>query len=494
MDRRGASFFRDGDGDEGEAESLGLPESPIGRGSLSPQQAMAALPVVLEALGDAPLWQYAEPDLIERVQLLFRVENQVVAAQVAAVGEAVKRGVLVGSGYKSGGAWLRGLVPLTPQAAAQRAQLAEELARPDLAPTKDAFTGGDIGVGQTAAITRTMCALDQIPDVDPTTWDEAQQLMLGEAARLDARQLAKVGVALRHRLDPDAADRLARDEDAQQHLRQATLSQESSGMWWLTATLPAKDGAVLATALDGLAQPCPAADGEVDPRSRGQRMADALTGLAELSLAQRAGLPGGLPSRHGSPVRMIVTADVQTLLVDPTRKHGQAGAPMAVVETGEPGGWEISPLEAQTLFCDAELVPAVLDGDGRPLDVGDSVYRFPPKIRRAIEIRDRHRTFPNCQAPPAWCHAHHLVAFGRDGRPGGATSEANGTLLCGRHHRHVHATGWTGALVDGHVAWHPPRPGAPPAEPNDHLRQIETALRQLATRWLTRNPHLRDTG
>jgi len=385
-------------------------------------------------------------------------------------------------------------VPLTVQAAAQRAQLAEELPRPDLTPTREAFTAGEIGVGQTAAVTRTMCALDQIPDVDPTTWDEAQHLMLGEAARLDAGQLGKVGVALRHRLDPDAAERLARDEDAQQHLRRATLSQESSGMWWLTATLPAKDGALLQTALDGLAQPRSAADGEVDPRSRGQRTADALTGLAELSLAQRAGQPGGLPSRHGSPVRMIVTADLATLKADLSRKGGQAGAPMAVVETGEPGGWEVSPLEAQTLFCDAELVPAVLDGHGRPLDVGDSVYRFPAKIRRAIEIRDRHCTFPNCSAPPAWCHTHHLVAFGRDGRPGGATSEANGTLLCGRHHRQVHATGWTGHLIDGHVQWQPPTPGAPPAEPNNHLRQIEARLRQLAQRWLTRNPHLRDTG
>ncbi|MFL6099195.1 MAG: DUF222 domain-containing protein, partial [Actinomycetales bacterium] len=363
-----------------------------------------------------------------------------------------------------------------------------------LAPTREAFGSGELNVSQAGAITRTMCALDQVPDVDGTTWGEAQQLMLGEAARLDAGQLAKLGVALRHRLDPDAADRLARDEDAQQHLRQATLSQEPSGMWWLTATLPAKDGALLQTALDSLAQPRPAADGEVDPRSRGQRMADALTGLAELSLAQRAGQPGGLPSRHGSPVRMIVTADLATLKADPTRKGAQAGAPMAVVETGEPGGWEISPLEAQTLLCDAELVPAVLDDHGRALDVGESQYRFPPKIRRAIEIRDRHCTFPNCSAPPPWCHAHHLVAFGRDGKPGGATSEANGTLLCGRHHRHIHATGWTGRLLDGHVQWQPPTPGAPPAEPNDHLRHLETALRQLATRWLNRNPHLRDTG
>jgi hypothetical protein len=191
---------------------------------------------------------------------------------------------------------------------------------------------------------------------------------------------------------------------------------------------------------------------------------------------------------------MIVTADIATLLSDPTRKHGQAGVPPAVVETGEPGGADLSPLEAQTLFCDAELVPAVLDGDGRALDVGDSQYRFPPRIRRAIEIRDGHCSFPRCAAPPAWCHTHHLVPFGRNGRSGGPTAEANGTLLCGRHHRYIHASGWTGRLVDGHVTWTPPEPGAPPAEPNDFARQFESKLRQLALRWLGRNPHLRDTG
>ena len=299
MDRRGASFFRHADdgGREGgsargwspaagwavpgvgvsgggvpeglvEPEPVGLPQSPVAVGDWTPEQALAALPVVVKMVSALPWWQCAEPDLRQRVQLLSRVENQVVAAQVAAVAEALKRGVLVGSGYRSGGAWLRGVVPLTVQAAAQRAQLAEELPRPDLTPTREAFTAGDIGVSQTAAVTRTMCALDQIPDVDATTWDEAQQFMLGEATRLDAGQLGKLGVALRHRLDPDAAERLARDEEAQQHLRQATLTQESSGMWWLTATLPATDGALLATALDCLAQPRPAADGQVDPRSR----------------------------------------------------------------------------------------------------------------------------------------------------------------------------------------------------------------------------------
>ena len=43
--------------------------------------------------------------------------------------------------------------------------------------------------------------------------------MLNEAKRLDARQLGRLGVALRHRLDPDAADCLAHDAAAQQWYR-----------------------------------------------------------------------------------------------------------------------------------------------------------------------------------------------------------------------------------------------------------------------------------
>jgi hypothetical protein len=128
------------------------------------------------------------------------------------------------------------------------------------------------------------------------------------------------------------------------------------------------------------------------------------------------------------------------------------------------------------------------------LDVGESQYRFPPRIRTAIQIRDGHCTFGTCQAPPTWCHAHHLIPYGRGGKPGGPTSEANGTLLCGPHHRFVHSAGWTGTLVDGQVSWRPPRPGSPPEPANDHNRQFETRLRQLALRWLLRNTSFASCG
>jgi hypothetical protein len=135
-----------------------------------------------------------------------------------------------------------------------------------------------------------------------------------------------------------------------------------------------------------------------------------------------------------------------------------------------------------------------------------STYPFPPKIRRAIEARDRCCTFPGCSAKPPWCHTHHLIPYRRSGW----TAEANGALLCGRHHRHVHAHGWQGRIIDGHVHWQPPQryndhgdgrdgsggdggdggdgggDGGEEAT-NAHQQRFERALRHLAQRWLTRN-------
>jgi hypothetical protein len=251
------------------------------------------------------------------------------------------------------------------------------------------------------------------------------------------------------------------------------------------AVLSSLAGAMVRAAVEPLTAPRPAADGTPDPRTARQRTADAITTLAELSLAARAGEPGALPRRAGSPTRVLVTGDVRTLLADVTSAGGALGVAPAVVETGDPGGWDVSPLTLQTMACDAELLPMLLDSEtGRPLDVGETSYPFPPKVRRAIEARDRHCTFIGCTAPPPWCDAHHLVPFSRSRW----TAEANGTLLCGRHHRFVHAHGWVGRIVDGHVVWRPPGEEDQPA--NAQAAGFEQQLRHLALRWLAR----RDSG
>jgi hypothetical protein len=468
---------------------------------LSADEAFALLPRVMAALTSAEWWRRSEAELAEAVTAFHRAESRCAAGGVAVVAEAVSRGVPLSCGQKDGARWLRSLVPVIPSVAKARAALAEAFgtaAKPndDLAPTAAAFKAGDIAVGHAGVVVRTMDAIAAIADVDAETAAEGQALLLETAQFVDPAQLGRAGLRLQHRLDPDAAGRLARDEDRQHELREAYLLQESTGMWRLQALLPPVTGACLMAALDPLAGPEPAADGTPDPRPHRQRMADAIGHLAELSLAQRAGQPGALPRRAGASTRMIVTAELSTLTADVSRRGGSAGAAFGLLDTGEAGGWELSPLTTQVLSCGAEVVPMLLDdATGRPLDVGRTMYPFPPKVRRAIEARDQHCTFGSCTAKPSWCHTHHLLPFLK----GGPTSEANGALLCGWHHRFVHAHGWVGRIIDGHVVWRPPNPldDADNTEvTNAHIQQFERALRDLAVRWLIRTGRVRpsDSG
>jgi hypothetical protein len=100
---------------------------------------------------------------------------------------------------------------------------------------------------------------------------------------------------------------------------------------------------------------------------------------------------------------------------------------------------------ARRLSCDAALVGVLEDAHGNPLDVGRKARSFPAAIRRAIEVRDRGTCcFPGCTrsgaspASGAGLDAHHVVHWSQ----GGATSLANGMLLCRLHHRALHEGGY----------------------------------------------------
>lgn len=454
------------------------------------QGALAQLAGALEVLGSAPWWQLGEGELARAVVGLHGLESRVAAVQVGALGEVGARGLPAAAGAKDVAGWLRALVPVTPQHAAARAALAQAgvgagmgAAGDEVAATREAFRAGRISPGHAGVLTRTMAAVAAMGEVvDERTRAEAQDLLLGAAGRVDPAQLAKAGLRLRHVLDPDAPARLARDEDAQHQARAAYLVQESSGMWLLRALMPAVEGAKVQASLHALARPRPATDNGPDPRTGPQRLADALSMLAELSLTARTGQPGALPARGGAPTRLILTTDLTTLLTTASNTDSRGLMP-GTVHTGDPGGWPVSPLTVQTLACDAEILPILIDDHtGRPLDVGDTQYPFPPRIRRAIEHRDQHCTYPGCTAPPPWCHAHHITPYTHSRR----TAEDNGTLLCGRHHRHVHAHHWTARLIDGHVHWEPPNPHQTPPPANAYTQHIDNALRQLAHRWHTR--------
>ena len=228
--------------------------------------------------------------------------------------------------------------------------------------------------------------------------------------QVDPAQLGVAGRRARHRLDPHAAQRLARDEDAQHEATQRLPARPKPPAWsWSTPCSPAAQGALFATAIDTLAAPHPANDGTPDTRTKGKRVADAIVHLAELPSP-----PAPAPPAHYPPEPAHRSAATSPPTWPPCEPTSPAAAAQPAPHPpssppATPAAWTISPLTAQTLACDAETTPILLDDHGRVLDVGTTTYPFPPRIRKAIEQRDQHCTFPRCNAPPPWCHAHHLV-------------------------------------------------------------------------------------
>jgi hypothetical protein len=69
----------------------------------------------------------------------------------------------------------------------------------------------------------------------------------------------------------------------------------------------------------------------------------------------------------------------------------------------------------------APPVERVLTGGG---------YRFPPRLQRFLEARDRTCVFPGCNRPAAKTDKDHRIPW-----PDGPTSTRNGQCLCRHHHR-----------------------------------------------------------
>jgi hypothetical protein len=100
--------------------------------------------------------------------------------------------------------------------------------------------------------------------------------------------------------------------------------------------------------------------------------------------------------------------------------------------SGHDGG-ALSPATLETLV-------ALLAEPARTVLYPGRAHRtVPPRLRRALEARDRHCTGPGCRVEPARCHAHHIHEWALGGR----TDLDNLALVCPAHHRLVHEGRWT---------------------------------------------------
>jgi hypothetical protein len=102
------------------------------------------------------------------------------------------------------------------------------------------------------------------------------------------------------------------------------------------------------------------------------------------------------------------------------------------------------------MACQAEVIPIVLDGAGRALDVGRSARLANEAQRQALRAMHRTCIEPDCTVPFDDCRIHHIIPW----EQGGTSDLSNMAPLCesAKHHHQVHEGGWTLTLTTERVA------------------------------------------
>ncbi|MGH3646456.1 MAG: DUF222 domain-containing protein [Micromonosporaceae bacterium] len=407
----------------------------------------------LDKLSDVPLWSLSDGDVGELLGQAARLESRLAALKLRLVAEADGRDLGRRAGAPSTQTWLRSQLAATPQAAKAQVRLAAALRRREA--TLPALAAGRISPAHARVVAD---AVEELPEgTDPQMRERAERYLVECCERFDPHQVAKLGRRILDVIDPDAADeyegeRLAELEKRAWRRRELRFTPDGHGSVFVRGRLDVESAAVVRRALDPLAKPRPADTGRPDPRSAGARTADAL-----VELCRRALVAGGLPVQRGERPQLVVTIDHAQL-----REETGTG----VLDTGE----RLSPGVVRRLACDAQVLPAVLGGDSRPLDLGRAVRVFSGPQRRALMLRDRGCAFPDCDRPPHWAEAHHVTHW----VDGGSSDLGNAVLLCGFHHREIHQGHWRVKIAtNGYPEFTPPRYIDPAQIPiRNHLHHL----------------------
>jgi hypothetical protein len=264
--------------------------------------------------------------------------------------------------------------------------------------------------------------------------------MVDHASRHDADELRVLGRRLFEVIDPEKADEregklLEEEEQRARRSSWLTMRRNGDGTTRGSFTIPDLSADMLETVLE--AYSAPRRDGHTGDAERDEdgrrptypeRMGRALCEVIEHVPVDRLPQSGG--------VAALITVE---LGLDALR----AGLGAAALSTGG----RISAAEARRLACNAGLVPMVLDGTSRVLDLGRSQRLFDRYQRLALAKQQGGCVFAGCDRPAAWCEAHHVDPWSSGGR----TDLARGCLLCPYHHHLVHQGEWQVAMAEDGV-------------------------------------------
>jgi hypothetical protein len=302
-----------------------------------------------------------------------------------------------------------------------RRWIAAAYALEHLPRTSEAFVSGSLGLDKVVELTRF---------ATPGTEDR----LLRWAERVSC-------AAIRHRGDLEARRQIEEVQQAEQRrFLQYWYTEDSFG---LRGELPAAQGAIVAKALERVAETIPVMPGaEEDPYPADARRADALVALCSARI-------GADPDPDRATV--VIHAQLEGLM------DGSGGCEIE-------GGPVIHPETARRLLCSARVQTVIEDSRGEVIGLGRMRREPPAWMVRQLTHRDRGCRFPGCGIR-RFAQAHHLQWWSRGGR----TELENLALVCSFHHTLVHELGWSiSREEDGELGWFQPdgtRYRAGPAPP-----------------------------
>jgi hypothetical protein len=360
-------------------------------------------------------------------------------------------------GARDAGAWLAHATHLDPAAASADRRLAGALQdRPLLAA---GMRAGGVNAAQARVIA---AAVDDLPDrLGADLRADAEARLVDYAGEFGPADLRRLGRRILDVLAPEIAEeeeakRVEAEEAAARERASLKLRNLGDGRSRMSGVLPTSTVERLKGYLDAHTNPArrtsdTSGTDDIDTGPTEDAKPDLNPDLARSPFHRRRAWafmdllelldPDRLPEHGGDATTVTVTISLDQLRTD---------LATAGLLTGE-GEETISASEARRLACQARIIPVVLDGHARVLDLGRSARLFQPAQRVAIRLRDHVCRAAGCTIPARWCHLHHLDPWSS----GGATDLDLAVTLCGHHHQRIHDHRYTHErLPNGDIRFH----------------------------------------
>ena len=397
------------------------------------------LTAALDDLADTSTLSLGVAETVEATVELTWALSRLRAVQLAVLAQADRLDVAATVDATSTAGWLRTLLPVTGPAATRDVALATALDRDTHTTTATALTQGRVTAEQAHVV---LTAVDALPPTVPAEdRHRAEEHLVALAAHHDPTELKVLGRRVLEVIDPDAADaalahRLEAEEAAAARATSLSLVDDGRGTTTGRFRVPTLVAEMLRTALQAIANPgrpdpIPRTESdEVSGATGGSRRRPTPVVLGEAFCAYVQRFPAtGLPTTGGVNATVVVTIPLETL-------EGRLGAADLLGSHHQ-----LSPGAARKLACAAGVIPAVLDGNGKVLDLGRRARTATTAQRLALTVQQAGSCgIEHCGRPTAWADAHHWRQRWTDG---GRTDLADMVLLCARHHTLTHLPGRT---------------------------------------------------